>query len=274
MPRIYSEILGREVEVPDRPERIVSLSPALTEILYMLGLEDRIAGVSIFCHKPPEAEEKPKVGSYYKVMYSRLEELKPDLVLVTTGAQLRVIGELVERGYTVYPIPLPVTMTGVVDQVLHLGIVTGRLGRARELAFSLMEELLSLKGALKGVKVYYEVFLGGPVSFGGHTYLADAMHLMGASTPFQEERTTWVVNPSPSTISRFDPDIILYEGSPYAKKTIEDVIKDFQERGLGSLRALKEKRIILLEPDTLAHYGPSLIKDLQRIARQVVARAR
>jgi len=267
--RLYSEVLGRPVEVPDSPERIVSLSPALTEILYMLGLEERIAGVSIFCHKPPEAGRKPKVGSYFKVMYSKLEGLDPDLILVTTGAQLRIVGELVEKGYTVYPIPLPVSMSGVIDQVIQVGIVTGRLSEARDLAYRLMEKLLSLRGALSGVKLYYEVFLGGPETFGAHTYLADAMHIMGARTPFQDERTTWVSNPSPEAIVKFDPDVILYEGSPYDKITLEWVLRDFEGRGLGGLRALREGRILLLEPDTLAHYGPSLIDDLARIVDDV-----
>jgi len=255
--RVYSEVLGREVEVPERPERIVSLSPALTEILFLLGLGGRVAGVSYYCSKPPEARGKPRVGSYWSVDYRRLDELRPDLVLVTTGAQRRVLEELAAR-YTVYPVPLPVSVPAVIDQVIQVGIVTGALDAARRLARRLERAAAGLEGALRNVKVYYEIFLGGPVTFGGHTYMADLYSLMGASTPFQGERRTWITDPSPERVKEFDPDVVVYEPSPYGKL---DPREELARRGLAELRALREERLVVLEPDSLAHYGPSLLTD-------------
>ncbi|MCE4612448.1 MAG: ABC transporter substrate-binding protein [Desulfurococcales archaeon] len=267
--RLYSEYLGREVEVPESPERIVSLSPAITETLYLLGLEDRIAGVSYFCHKPERAREKPKVGSYYKVEVDKLSSLSPDLVLTTTGAQMGVVETLVEKGFTVFPVPLPVSIHGVLDEIVTVGYVTGRIGEARRLARGLSQLLSRLAGSLEGVRLYYEVFLGGPVTAGGHSYISDALEYMGAETPFSRERVTWITNPDPSRIKEFNPDAILYEPSPYKRFTLEDVRRDLEKRGLGGLEALRTGRILLLEPDTLAHYGPSLIEDLAKIAERV-----
>ncbi len=266
--RLFSEVLGKEVEVPERPSRIVSLSPAITEILYMLGVWDRVVGVSVFDHKPPEAREKPKVGSYYKVNYRALEELSPDLVLVTTGAQRKVLYELAER-YTTYPIPLPLSVAAVIDQVVQVGIVVGALEEARRLESRLLERAERLKGALEGVRVYYEVFLGGPVTAGGHTYITDAFRLMGAETPFQGYRTTWITDPPADVIRDFDPDYIVYEPSPYVETSLDRVVRGFEERGLGGLRAVKERRIIILPPDSLAHYGPSLFDALEDLASRV-----
>lgn len=265
--RIYSEVLGREVEVPEEPQRIVSLSPALTETLFLLGLDERIAGVSYYCNKPPKARSKPRVGSYWSVSYSKLDELKPDLVLVTTGAQRKVLDELASR-YTVYPVPLPVSVAGVIDQVVQVGIVTGVLEEARRLARSLAEAAARLEGSLRGVKLYYEVYLGGPVTFGAHTYMADLLSLMGATTPFQGERATWIIDPPAERIIEFDPDVVLYEPSPYATVNPEEQLA---KRGLGRLRALREGRLVVLEPDSLAHYGPSL---LTSIAPSVAERVR
>ena len=268
--KVYSEVLGREVEVPEEPERIVSLSPAITETLYMLGLEDRIAGVSFFCNKPPRAREKPRVGSYYNVRWDKLEELEPDLVLVTTGAQRKVALELAERGYTVYPLPLPVTVDGILDMVKAVGIVTGRLEAARRLAGQARRRLEALEGSLRGVRAYYEIFLGGPVSAGSHTYIVDLLDHLGLETVFHHDRVSWVINPDPERIRAFDPDIILYEIPPYTEFREEKILSSFQERGLGDLRALREGRLIVLEPDTLAHYGPSIVDE----AAKIVARAR
>ena len=266
--KLFSEVLGREVIVPEKPSRVVSLSPALTEILYMIGVWDRVVGVSIFDHKPSEARKKPKVGSYYKVNYRLLDELKPDLVLVTTGAQRKVLEELAQK-YTVYPIPLPISISGVIDQVIEVGVVVGELDRARALQVELISKAARLRGALKGVKAYYEVFLGGPVTAGGHTYIVDSFKLLGIETPFERERTTWITNPPTEVIKEFDPDVVIYEPSPYVEINVEHVVKSFVERGLEDLRAVKEKRIIVMPPDSLAHYGPSLLDTLEDLVRRV-----
>ncbi len=255
--------------MPEKPERIVSLSPALTEILYRIGLWDRVVGVSVFCNKPQEAREKPRVGSYYKVNYRLLEDLNPDLVLTTTGAQRRILEELAEKGFTVYPVPLPVSLYGVIDEVVVVGIVTGAIGAARRLAGELSGRLPRLKGSLSGVKVYYEINLGGPVSAGGHSYIVDALNYLGAKTPFDDYRQPWVINPDPRVVMEFDPDVIIYEFNPVEEPSVEKVVERLKERGLGSLRAVREGRILALPGDSLAHYGPSLFDVLEEIAKQV-----
>jgi len=267
--RLYSEVLGEEVEAPEEPERIVSLSPAITEILYRLGLEDKIVGVSFYCHKPPRARNKPKVGSYYKVLYDKLEELKPDLILTTTGAQRKVLDEIRRRGFTLYPIPLPVTVYGILDEIRIVGIVTGWIDESRRLARDSMKILHKLQDSLRGVKLYYEIFLGGPVSAGAHSYIDDLLRHMGVVTPFSNKRQTWVINPSPEEILEFDPDAILYEKAPSTNLTLDRILEDFKSRGLGGLKAVENGRIIVLEPDTLAHYGPSIFQDAQELVKTV-----
>ncbi len=267
--KVFSEALGREVEVPEEPRRIVSLSPALTEILYGIGVWDKVVGVSVFCNKPPEARGKPRVGSYFKVNYKLLEELEPDLVLTTTGAQRRVLEELVERGFTVYPVPLPVSLYGVIDEVIVVGIVTGAIEAARRLAGDLSERLPKLRGSLSGVKVYYEINLGGPVSAGGHSYIVDALNYLGARTPLDAYRQPWVINPDPRVVAEFDPDVVIYEFNPLEEPSVERAAERLRERGLGSLRAVREGRILALPGDSLAHYGPSLVDVLEEIAEGV-----
>jgi ABC-type Fe3+-hydroxamate transport system substrate-binding protein len=267
--KVFSEALGREVEVPEEPLRIVSLSPALTEILYRIGVWDKVVGVSVFCNKPPEARGKPRVGSYFKVNYKLLEKLEPDLVLTTTGAQRRVLEELVEKGFTVYPVPLPVSLYGVIDEVIVVGIVTGAIEAARRLAGDLSEMLPKLRGSLSGVKVYYEINLGGPVSAGGHSYIVDALNYLGARTPFDGYRQPWVINPDPRIVAEFDPDVVIYEFNPLEEPSVEKAAERLMERGLGSLRAVREGRILALPGDSLAHYGPSLVDVLEEIAEGV-----
>src|ERR1700735_30637 len=68
-----------------QPQRIVSTTPSITEILYALGLGDRVAGVTRFCRYPPEAQQKPKIGDYDNPNLEAIASLKPDLVIIQTN---------------------------------------------------------------------------------------------------------------------------------------------------------------------------------------------
>jgi ABC-type Fe3+-hydroxamate transport system substrate-binding protein len=87
MVKVFSEVLGTEVPVPDSPRRIASFSPAATETLFQLGLGERVVGVTAFCARPSEARSKRKLGSYNTVRAEVLEELNPHLILTVTGYQ-------------------------------------------------------------------------------------------------------------------------------------------------------------------------------------------
>ncbi len=269
MVKLFSEVLGREVEVPDKPERIVSLAPAITEALYLLGAWDRVVGVSHFCHKPKEALEKPRLGSYFQVNYKKLDELRPDLVLVTTGAQRKLALEMAEKGYPVYPIPLPLSLAGVIDMAYTVGLVIGELEAARKLENELAAKLARIPRLEEPMRAYYEIDLGGPVSAGGLSYITDALSRIGLDTPFSGERVTWVINPDPKVIIDFDPEVILYEKAPYKKYDEQKILGDLTSRGLDKTTAFREGRIIMLEPDSLAHYGPSLLDVMETIISKI-----
>ncbi len=267
--RVYSEVLGDYVIVPDEPKRIASLAPAITETLFMLGLGDRVVAVSLHCMKPREAMSRPKAGSYYKVNYSVLEEVQPDLVLTTTGAQLRVSRELREKGYVVFPLPLPNSIYGILDNIVKIGMITGTLRIARRLSLKLLEAIKSVAGRLEGVRIYYEIDLGGPVSGGAFTYITDAFEIAGAKTAFGEEKTTWVLNPSIDLIREFNPEVIIYEPSSSTSISREGVQRMMIERGLDRVDAVLSGRLLVLEPDTLAHYGPSFFSSLKKIVSTI-----
>ena len=75
--------LGRLVTINGTPERIISLAPSNTEILFALGLGDRVVGVTMYCDYPPEAQDKEKVGDYYGPDIEKIIALEPDLILAT-----------------------------------------------------------------------------------------------------------------------------------------------------------------------------------------------
>ncbi len=269
MVKLYSEILSKEIEIADELKRIVSLAPAITETLYLIGAGDKVVGVSYFCNKPAEVAKKPRVGAYLNVNYDLLQKLNPEILLVTTGAQRERIYELENNGYKIYPIALPVNIYGILDNIMIVGIIVGERYNARALAYEMNKKMISLHNVLNGTKLYYEINLGGPVSVGAHSYIGDAFSYVGASHVFEKNRTTYIINPDIEDVKRFDPEIIIYEqklGEHADKKKVKEKL---EKRGLGNLNAVKEGRIIIMEYDSLAHYGPSFFDALQRLVKRV-----
>lgn len=261
MIELFNEILGREVNLPDRPTRIVSLSPAVTETLFMLGLEPNVVGVSAFCARPVEVARKRRVGSYSTVSRDILNELEPDLILTVTGYQREFALKLSET-YPVYPLELPVSVAGIIDMVVKLGLVVNAQEKARELSASLLRHLASVKRERR-MNVYVELDLGGPVSFGSHSYITDAIHFHGSSTVYDDRRLEWLT-PDLERVLSADPDIIIFEPKMFSTFRRKDLERLLDERGWRESRAVGSGNCFLAPGplDFLAHHGPSFITEV------------
>jgi len=258
--QLFSEVLGREVEVPDSPKRIVSFSPAATETLFQIGLGESVVGVSAFCARPEEARLKRRVGSYNTVSKELLDEIGPDLILTVTGYQ-RDFAVRMSEGYPVYPLELPVTVAGIVDFVVKVGLVTGKQEASRELAGSLLRRLADVPKVGK-LSTYLEIDLGGPVSFGAHSYITDAIRFLGCSSIFENERLEWL-KPDLMAVAESDPDAIIYEAKMYSKFGAPDLKKLITSRGWDRLRAPSNGNFFLTPGplDFIAHHGPSFVTE-------------
>lgn len=255
---LFNEILGREVDLPDSPQRIVSFSPAITESLFMMGLGDRVAGVSPFCARPPEASAKRKVGSYNSVRYEVLDQVRPDLIFTVTGYQRNFALKLSER-YPVYPLELPVSVAGIADQVVKLGLVVGDPESGRELSSRLIR-LLGSFPRRKPLRTYVEIDLGGPVSFGAHSYITDAIRFLGSTTLFDGVRSEWLT-PDLQLVSSRDPDVIIYEAKMFSEFDRKKLDRLVDARGWRDMRAVRGEHYYLTPGplDFLAHHGPSFV---------------
>ncbi len=129
--RFFNEFLNREMEVPEPPQRIVSLAPDMTDMVFRLGLGDALVGISSFCHRPAgRLEGRPRVGAYLKVVWDRLDALQPDLVLTTLGAQRETTQRLLARGYPVVALPVPLSVWEILGNLRRLAAAVGRTARS------------------------------------------------------------------------------------------------------------------------------------------------
>jgi iron complex transport system substrate-binding protein len=259
--KLFNEVLGVEVQIPEPPSRIVSFSPAATETLFQLGLGENVVGVSAFCTRPAEAKSKRKLGSYNTVREEVLDELRPDLILTVTGYQ-REFAVRLSKKYPAYPLELPVTVAGIVDFVVKVGLVAGVVDRGRELAGSLLRSVANL-GTVEPLRSYVEIDLGGPVSFGRYSYITDAFRLLGSNHVYEEVPSEWL-KPDLKEVEDRDPDAIFYEPKMFSGFQEGDIGALLKSRGWQHLRAVESGNVFVTPGplDFLAHHGPSFITEV------------
>jgi len=249
--KIFSEFFGKEIEIPDDPQRIISLAPDVTEIIFMLKAEEKLKGISFYCRRPfGKLENYERVGSYLKVLWDKIEEIKPDLILTTSGAQRKIASEILERGYNIFVIPLPQSIYGILDNIKKLGVILNRLEEGYRLIDKLVKKINGLKEEKVKKRVYYEVYLGGRITIGSSSYINDGLKLIGLENIYSFKKESYF-EPEDEETKKFDFDLILYE--PHSDKIDKGKIIKQLEKRFG------KKKTIILPHDFLTHYGPSFI---------------
>ena len=269
MRRLYSEVLNTYIEVPETP-KVVSLAPSITDTLYRIGAWENVVGVSLYCNIPEEAGKKPRVGAYLNINYDKLDELKPDLILTTTGAQRNLTMELWDKGYTVYPIPLPTSIYGIIDNIVLTGYLVGRAAESLKVARKYLKLLNTVEYTVDE-NVYYEILFEEPYTIGQYSYITTSLHHIGLKNIFMDIEKSYF-KPDFNEVLERNPGIIIYELKPNMKISYNELVELFEDRGWSDIDAVRNNQIYILEPDTLAHYGPTHIQNLIKLYNKIISR--
>lgn len=272
---VYNEITHHKLSLPEKCERIVSFSPAITEALFEIGLEDKIKGVSVYCVHPIQARKKKIVGAYNSFKEKVIDEINPDLIFTTTGYQLELLKKFTDK-YPVYPLRLPPTVSELIANCIEAGVVAGYYDEARNLQLKLLDELtkLTVPSLQYRLKIYIEIDLGGPVTFGSFSYITDGIHLVGGKNIFSSEPVEWMI-PKDNELKHLDPDIIIYEPKMFSKRPDKEELKEKLSQRFGDLKALKEDRLFITPTnyDFFAHHGPGFIMETLKWLKEKITLA-
>jgi iron complex transport system substrate-binding protein len=179
---IFFDQLDREVRIEKIPDRIISLAPNVTEILFALGAGGRVVGVTEFSNYPEEARSLPVVGTYIKPNLERIVELSPDLVIATAdGDKEDDIKKLDSLGIPVYVIN-PMDVDAVIETIREVGILIGSGEEARLLTRAMEEEIAEITGRVSpypGVRVLLELGINPVITISSGTFQDDLIRLAG-----------------------------------------------------------------------------------------------
>jgi len=141
---------GRQITLPAAPARIISLVPSVTEILFAIGAQDRLVGVTDFCDYPAEARRKPHVGGMLAPSLEGMVSLKPELVVVTNAGNRQETFDQLERLRIPVYVVNPVTVSDVLDLMGRLGRLTDRAEAADRAVAVLRERMREVTARVEG----------------------------------------------------------------------------------------------------------------------------
>jgi iron complex transport system substrate-binding protein len=195
------------------PRRIVCLTEETTETLYLLGEGDRVAGVSGYTVRPPEARRKPRVSAFISAKLDKIDALEPDLILGFSDLQADIAASLVKRGY-----PVMVFNQRSVDEILQMirivGGLVGRAERAAALAARLADGLERIRTSARAFAVRPRVFFeewDAPL-ISGIRWVEELVEIAGGDPIFPELREKKLGRDrivDPAEVLQRDPDVIL-----------------------------------------------------------------
>ncbi|MBN1958406.1 MAG: cobalamin-binding protein [Desulfuromonadales bacterium] len=259
----FEDALGRKVELNHPPQRILSLVPAVTEILFALGLEERIVAVTEYCTYPAAAKDLPTVGEYADPGLENILLFKPDLVIASADMNRPALVERLEA----LKIPVYVVYPHTVDETLKtiegIGQITGAGIAAEHITAMIRAQITALQKKIAGKTrpEVLEVVMLHPLTVAGpKTFVDDVIRLAGGHNVVTEGPSrypTW----NPEALLTANPEAIIvssYPGQP-------DPWQFFAQ--WPQLRAVKNDEIIHIEADWIHRPGPRMILGIKALAQ-------
>ena len=261
------DMLDREVVLPALPARIVSLVPSATEILFALGADDRLVGVTRFCDYPPAARAKASVGDMLTPNLEAIVALRPDVVIVTDeGNREETFDQLRRFGIPMYLVRAQ-RLEDVGRVITRLGQLTGRVDAARAMVDRLQQRVAAVKRSVapfRRPRVLYVVWPEPLIVPGRHAIVSDLIRIAGGDSITAGEGETYPRFSLEAAIARNPEVIILATHGAATGAAAKEKFARF-----ASLAAVRAGRVHTADGDLVHRYTPRVADGLEALARAI-----
>jgi len=261
------DMLGREVALAAPPARIVSLVPSVTEVLFALGAEARLVGVTDFCDYPPAARGRPSVGGMVNPNLEVIVALRPDLVIATTeGNREETFTQLKRLGVPTYLVAAH-RVSDVTDLIARLGALTGSQHAAAPLLRRLEQRVAAVARAVAPLphpRVLYVLWPEPLIVPGREALVTELIRLAGGQSVTADEADAYPRLSLESAVARA-PEVILLANHGANTGPIDEE----RWRRLTSLPAVRAGRLHRVEGNLVHRYGPRVVDGLELLARAI-----
>lgn len=257
---VVSDDTAVEVSLVAPAKRIVSLSPNLTEVLFHLGVGDKIVGVDEYSVYPPAAQDIPRVNNHAAANFELILALEPDLVVAwQSGNGMQMIGRLRELGLTVFAVETE-KINAIPPLYRRLGELLGISAQAEVLASEFSDQINALSGTYRGrqpVTVFYQIWSEPLMTLNGQHLVSDVIRLCGGQNIFHD-----AVPIAPSVgiegVIDADPEVIVSSG----KLADLDRWRSQWLRWSG-ITAVANRHLYLVPPDLMQRQSPRLLEGVE-----------
>lgn len=263
--------LGYTITLTEKPERIISLAPANTEILFALGLEDNVIGVTEYCNYPSETADKEKIGSYTTPNIEKIVNLNPDLVLAAYGNPAGTVEALKRFNLTVVGLN-----ARNLDEILYnlrlVGEITGRPANASVLVADMVQQIEVIDERMSNLKDEERPKIL-------HIIWHDPIWVAGKGT-FEDEliKRSGGVNIAPvegyralslEQLIELNPDVIITPSGSGMGCTLTNFCYEYimGEPRLRTIEAVRMERVYVINADIVCRAGPRIVDALEEMAR-------
>ncbi len=254
-PGQYTDQMGRSILVAKQPLRIVCLVPSITELLFKLGLGDRVVGVTRFCAHPKTARKKAtNIGGTKKLHLDRIDSLKPDLIIGSKEENTRKEIERLWNNYPVWMSDVESIAEGI-EMIRELGAVCRVSALANEIADEIEEGFKSLQSALPKAKirVAYLIWYNPIMVSGRANFITDVLHHAGWQNAFETgdySGSNRYPTVTMDDLKNAKPDAVMLSSEPFP----------FAEKHLQEFEQALNCPAILVDGELFSWYGSRMLK--------------
>lgn len=260
--------INAPVPLPAKPQRIISLSPSITEVIFALGAGGQLAGATIFCNYPPPAKDIPRVAEFSRVYFEKILWQMPDLVIANRDSP----AETVKDDLREYRVPFMTVSAYTIDEtlrmILDIGSAIGRRREAEELTGKMRNRISNIESKIQGAQPVKTIMVFGhePLIVAGPGTFADDMIRRAGGINIASNSPLKYPRYSLEQIVLEGPEVIIESGCgiSYGASDIE-AIKKFWEQW-RSIPAVRSGRIVVLDSDIVTRPGPRIVDGFEQIA--------
>ena len=271
VPASITDQLGRVVKIDKLPQRIISLAPSNTEILFALGLGDRVVAVTSYDNYPAEVKQKPNIGGFSDPNLEKIISLSPDLVVAAPIHEKQVIPQLEAKGITVLALA-PKTLDDVTAAITLVGRVTGAENKASEVVSAMQKRIKAVTDKTDKLsanlrpKVLYIVWHDPLMGSGLETFHDELIKKAGGVNMIADAKGYPSI--SLETVVKDNPDVILAgvgmgQGQDAPLKFAQN------EPRLRDVAARTNNRVYGVDSDLSGRAGPRIVAVLEEFARLI-----
>jgi iron complex transport system substrate-binding protein len=264
--RTLTDSVGRRMQVPVNPQRVVALAPSITEIVFALGRQQRLVGVTRYSDYPPEAARLPKVGSYVQLDAERILALSPDLCIgIKDGNPIAVVEQMQGLGIPVFAID-PQNLKGVMGSVHAIGALLDATDKAHVLADGMRERIEQVRSRVAQTqsrpRVFFQIGVSPIVSVGSDTFIDELITLAGGANVAAGS------NPYPrfsrEQVIALAPEVLVI--TSMARQEVFDRIKS-EWMQWPALPAVQRRAVHVVSSNLFDRPTPRLVNGLELLAR-------